>query len=594
MWAHIGINAISTLLLSASNYAMQCFAAPTRADIDRAHQVGKWLDIGVPSLRNLRHIPRRKTLLWWMLALSSLPIYLLYNSVFYMSLSSNDYNVYFAAEQFIQDAGSIPPAEIVVEAGQFRMGKFDFLFSSGGEAMTAHIRELKNDLASFEKLDNAQCMRAYTKEYLDDRRTLILVSNALETNATTVHGFQYFTHEAVDASMNVYLPYDCLNASLSIVAVVAICNTIKLLIMVWLAFGMRHAPIMTVGDAITSFSRKPDETTDGIGLLSYADVTGIVRLWPRHAVQPDKATDFQTSTTNHEKQSWLSAASGARVTWTVLCVALSAVVAGSFLGLAIDAIQMASERSPFSFGFGKVNGIALASGVSNHIGGGTEAAGTITSLLNINDPKTRVLGTVVLANLPQLIFSLNYFLMNALVTIVYLAKEWNSYSVRRKPLRVSSPQGVQRSTYFLSLPYRVAVPLMIISGVMHWLISQSVFLAVVARYDPYGNLGDPAQVSTLGFSPLPMVITLGTGILLLLSILTLGLWRFKSVMPVASSCSAAIAAACHGPTGETGAFLKPVVWGPLPSSNSDSMAGNHYGFTSGAMKSLQGEGRHKK
>lgn len=77
MWAHIGINAISTLLLSASNYAMQCFAAPTRADIDRAHQVGKWLDIGVPSLRNLRHIPKWKPLLWWMLALSSLPIYLL-------------------------------------------------------------------------------------------------------------------------------------------------------------------------------------------------------------------------------------------------------------------------------------------------------------------------------------------------------------------------------------------------------------------------------------------------------------------------------------------------------------------------------------
>lgn len=125
-----------------------------------------------------------------------------------MSLSSNDYNVYFAAEQFIQNARSIPPAEIVVEAGQFAMGKFDFLYSSGGEAMTAHIRELKNDLASFEKLDNAQCMRAYTKEYLDDRRTLILVSNALEINATTVHGFQYFTHEAVDASKNVYLPYD--------------------------------------------------------------------------------------------------------------------------------------------------------------------------------------------------------------------------------------------------------------------------------------------------------------------------------------------------------------------------------------------------
>ena len=52
----LAINTISTILLSASNFTMQCVVAPTRADIDRTHAKMKWLDIGVPSLRNIRHI----------------------------------------------------------------------------------------------------------------------------------------------------------------------------------------------------------------------------------------------------------------------------------------------------------------------------------------------------------------------------------------------------------------------------------------------------------------------------------------------------------------------------------------------------------
>jgi hypothetical protein len=55
-WLHLLINLLGTCMLSASNYFMQLQAAPTRADVDRAHQRNKWLDIGVPSLRNLGYI----------------------------------------------------------------------------------------------------------------------------------------------------------------------------------------------------------------------------------------------------------------------------------------------------------------------------------------------------------------------------------------------------------------------------------------------------------------------------------------------------------------------------------------------------------
>lgn len=74
---HFGINVLSTLLLSASNVCMQCLAAPTRSDVDRQHARGKWLDIGVMSLRNLWAISRWRLYLWIGLVLSSIPLHLL-------------------------------------------------------------------------------------------------------------------------------------------------------------------------------------------------------------------------------------------------------------------------------------------------------------------------------------------------------------------------------------------------------------------------------------------------------------------------------------------------------------------------------------
>jgi hypothetical protein len=74
---HILINILSTILLSGSNYCMQCLSAPTRREVDNAHAQGKWLDIGIPSLRNVRHLSRLRIALWILFGLTSLPLHLL-------------------------------------------------------------------------------------------------------------------------------------------------------------------------------------------------------------------------------------------------------------------------------------------------------------------------------------------------------------------------------------------------------------------------------------------------------------------------------------------------------------------------------------
>jgi hypothetical protein len=74
---HVAINALSTILLSMSNYTMQVLNSPTRQEVDKAHARGKWLDIGLLSLHNLRIISRKRAVLCLLMALSSLPLHLL-------------------------------------------------------------------------------------------------------------------------------------------------------------------------------------------------------------------------------------------------------------------------------------------------------------------------------------------------------------------------------------------------------------------------------------------------------------------------------------------------------------------------------------
>jgi len=50
-------------------------------------------------------------------------------------------------------------------------------------------------------------------------------------------------------------------------------------------------------------------------------------------------------------------------------------------------------------------------------------------------------GMIILANTPQVIASLLYFLTNALYTSMASAEEWQRFSRHRKALRVSSPEG---------------------------------------------------------------------------------------------------------------------------------------------------------
>jgi hypothetical protein len=81
--------------------------------------------------------------------------------------------------------------------------------------------------------------------------------------------------------------------------------------------------------------------------------------------------------------------------------------------------------------------------------------------------------------------------------------EWQSFAIKKKAFRVTSPVGLQRSTYFISLPARYTAPLIIVFAVLHWALSQSVFL--VYLHGVYEGGQQSGVFPMVGFSALPTI-----------------------------------------------------------------------------------------
>ena len=144
------------------------------------------------------------------------------------------------------------------------------------------------------------------------------------------------------------------------------------------------------------------------------------------------------------------------------------------------------------------------------------------------------------------------------------SQEWSRFARQLKGLRVSSfPKGHQRGTYALSLPYRYAVFVLGFSAVLHWLVSQSLYLIAVKRFAPDGTTGNCSESSpscdadsvfsgndlTTGWSPLAVMLVVVVGSLMAMYAFVLGMRTYEPGIPLAGGDSAVISAACH-PQGE--------------------------------------------
>lgn len=182
------------------------------------------------------------------------------------------------------------------------------------------------------------------------------------------------------------------------------------------------------------------------------------------------------------------------------------------------------------------------------------------------------------ANAPQVLLSFSYFSFNRLSTSVNFEQEWNGYASYKKALRVTNPQGEQRSTYFLQLPYRWAIPLTISAGILHWLLSQAIFLSRVELRSSDGSLSESGSLCKTGYSLLSLLVFTACFVCFCIVFVLIYFRATVMFLPEAGHCSLVISAACHPGPGDASHHLKKVQWGVIGTSQHGSL--EHCSFSS--------------
>jgi hypothetical protein len=349
-----------------------------------------------------------------------------------------------------------------------------------------------------------------------------------------------------------------------ILSVAIACNVVKFSsIFLYLIF-YREPILATVGDGAASFLCAPDWTSQGRCLTS--KLTSKWEGWMLSMQEIELYFDQRNSKplewTRDDRfiERWHQGTSWKRWGLCVLLWLCCVIIGVVFL---LKGINLVGASNIFSFGFGALNLSAIVS--SSSLVGGSAAAIITTSLL---------------VNLPQLLLSGLYFMFNACITGMAMATEWSAFSQQRRSLRVTFPSVQQRETYWLQLPWKFSLPMFACFTVLHWLLSQSIFLINIRIFQPNNELlRKPTDVfpgvslsgviTSCGYSPLALVCAVSVGTLMLLALLVLSSRKLRPGMPIVGSNSFAISAACHAPREDRDAAFKGLTWGAVSHQEED-------------------------
>ncbi|KAK7715451.1 hypothetical protein SLS57_006838 [Botryosphaeria dothidea] len=600
-WLHFLINALSTVLLGSSNYCMQVLSSPTRNE----------LVLIVVFLTNLVLI--RKS----------------FNSVIFANVQANDYTVLPVTPAFLNGGQYNTSGLLGMDTEGVKQ------FNGNATVIRKKFQQLLSEEGKTTNLSTAACLDAYNNQYISKYGDVLLVQDEIvwrnpdvwaptwRFENGTAHASYYDWTEFKTVNSTTYLklwpsnnspqranvrdvfPFlsypvqypsngwlcpsrsttDCdtsssdevpdkdtwspyghpvqhcivevveeqcrLQFSAKIATAVIVANVVKALCIVTMLCRHKGHYLVTLGDAIACFLEHPDPETRRRCLH---DKALMVKEWTwmtTHGYADPKRVAVDPEPYRPRRTRWARAASKRRWWATYLTYGAALV----FAAVAIARSLAGMPRSPaalWAVGFGELRG---------------------NNLLALS---TSTMGSIFLANAPQALLSYLYVAFNALYTCMLVAREWAAYAAARKPLRVTTPLGVQRSTYWLQLPYRYALPLTVASGLLHWLASQSLFMVSVTILD--GAREPSREVQTCGYSPVAIILTTAVGSVLVVGGLAMAARRYPARMPLASSCSAAISAACHPPEGDGSAALLPVKWGVVEDGGRDGVG--HISFSS--------------
>ncbi|KAI0019744.1 hypothetical protein F4780DRAFT_430810 [Xylariomycetidae sp. FL0641] len=539
--AHLFINICSSLVLSTSNFCAQYMVAPTRGEVSRAHAKGDWLEIGASSFRNLlgNRIDIRRKLVFLGIFLGSMPLHLLWNSVFFSTIPVTSYQVMLVTNDFLSDPE--PWNTTFISDGLYW---FDTNGTHSGAEHT-DILQQKAYGSKLERLSRESCIERYLESGARHKDVIVVAANVsmsdnssfvpenpqssllylfktIHTGPTWMWGSDWLCSAFTQGryygwssglrwcSKDFLLPHEnewalqikriepdysvstrffakidyCLSAgverteggcairySLVLLITLTALNAFLLLCnyFVWSMHCSRtklfesgqwqHEQLVSIDTSIASFLRHRDEHTAGLTFLEYTDCKGNEDF---RRLAGDQVSNSRFDRLGFGVRWYHAIDWPLRVVTSIsLLVAVCAcvVLLCKILGALRNYRLSTTLASLWNMGFGEVHDYAIAlTGAWRSLGGASFYA------------------TMMLVNAPQVVMGCCWFLGNSILTRFMLAHRWAQLITKRAGLRVPTPEGHQRSAYFLSLPYRYSIPLLIFSTLAHWLLSQVIFV----------------------------------------------------------------------------------------------------------------------
>jgi len=369
--------------------------------------------------------------------------------------------------------------------------------------------QLYHYIATDIDLDSSEAAKYFDDSPTEGHRNLIIVTKTKLNLTTTACNY---TDQAWDEETRSYdidycfietkgVPKCRLWYSSYLLYVVAVCNAVKVVCMCLAAnrlWDVREPILATVGDATASFLEFPDQMTQN----------RCIAVDNRSALQ----TYFSPTPAIYKRKREIPLFTAVKSQWILTMVFCSAYL------IAASVLMSPSE--------------------------GTSEGGIKLPGLNSFDDIGLVWMTMV-ANSPQVLLSLTYFLYNSLCSAQCAASEWASYLRLRKALRVTWPQGKQRSTYWLSLPYRHSLPLIGCLVLMHFLVSQSINILRTEMFDQFGKVMEEGINSKLSFSSIYLALAASVGGVMIYTQTFQALRGLDNRIPYHQNSSAMISAMCH-------------------------------------------------
>ncbi|KAK1758869.1 hypothetical protein QBC47DRAFT_409691 [Echria macrotheca] len=621
--AHAIINFLSTLMLWASNLAMQLTTAPTRKEIDAAHKQGKWFDVGVLSWHNLWSVPAANRLVWFLLASTSVPIHLLYNSVVFGTLNANEWR-YFAVTQDFFEVAPSPRSIDGPRLDASRCGREpSYDFSIRTEALDVASKFLQDYLdrkSSYTNASMLQCLERFNNPFVY-RPNAFLVNKtpkpgredglcwpygsipnsdftlqgqrirslrvaypsdsfspgtlcqrlnrspaeAKETYCGLLGSGQFSEQLASEFALDEpEVPVDYCIYDESITPANEVQHQCRLQCSPVLLFVVTLFNFIKCG-CILWFLKNPDDCTQDLGVATKSAITKNSSKGVFHG----RGGEMQWRTT---AVSWWNAVE--RRTWATAAFLFLGVMASAAVCIAIEVIiQKTYRRDATIYGLWR-----LGFGQPRY-----------ESLISWGQPETGVVGLVAnlaIANMWQVLVSILFTTFNIILASQLVALEWSKFADTRKPrgLRVSRPERDtdQRSTYWLSMPFRYILPIMVAFYFDHFLLSQSSFVIRLLIYNWDGTQKEGRTLA--GFSPIPGQISLVVSFLLFAAYVAISFRRYPADprMPLVGTNSLAIAANCQVLKDDDDRHLRRVAWGVPRVNWNDSV--KVCTFTSGPVR----------